>query len=159
MITAIFVAPKARQPQLQVDTVQVVFGCGITGDRHFKKSKRPGQNITFIAAETIENFNQAYGQSTAMGATRRNIITRGIDLNALVGQTFSIGDATFRGVELCEPCIVLARALANKELSRNGVLKAFQTCGGLRADVIGSGIISVGMPLIEVEAKNAEQTD
>jgi len=121
---------------------------GITGDRHFKKLKYPGQNITFIEIESIEKYNSKFSQNIEIGATRRNIITKGVDLNALVGKEFSIGEARFRGVELCEPCSVLGKLLENKNISSAKVVKAFVGSGGLRADVIGSGIIAIGMPIV-----------
>jgi MOSC domain-containing protein YiiM len=148
MIKAIYVAQKPRQPLHEVSEVQVVFGCGITGDRHFKKGKRAGQNITFIEMEAIEYYNAHYGQAIDAGATRRNVLTQGVDLNTLVGQEFSIGQARFKGVELCQPCRVLGRVLENETISNAQVVRAFLFRAGLRADVIAGGIISVGMPLI-----------
>ena len=145
MIDAIFVAAKSGRLQQQVSDVEVREGLGITGDRHFKKHRRPGQNITFIEIEAIENFNARFNQKIGLQATRRNIVTRGIDLNRLVNKEFSIGKARFRGVELCEPCIVLGRLLKNESLSEKQVVTAFLGSGGLRAEIIGSGILSVGM--------------
>lgn len=148
MIEAIFVSKKPRGALQKVNEVQVVLGSGITGDRNFNKSKWPGQNITLIEIESIEKYNSRYGQNIELGATRRNIITKGVDLNALVGQDFSIGEARFRGIELCEPCSVLGKLLENEHISRAEVVKAFLGCGGLRADIIGSGILSVGMHIV-----------
>jgi MOSC domain-containing protein YiiM len=148
MIRAIFVSKKSRQALQGVNEVQVVLGAGITGDRHFKKSKYPGQNITFVEIESIEKFNLTYNQSIGLGSTRRNVVTKGVDLNALVGKEFSIGKARFRGVELCEPCSVLGRFLGNERVSKTEIVKAFLVSGGLRADVIGGGIISVGMSFV-----------
>ena len=128
--------------------MQVVFGCGITGDRHFKKANKKGQNITFIEAEAVDEYNQLLGQAISPQQTRRNVITRGVDLSALVGVEFSIGDAKFKGVELCQPCSVLGRLLENQKISRSQVIQAFIGSGGLRADVINSGVVGVGMPLV-----------
>ncbi len=155
MIHAIYVAKKPKDPLQQVDEVQVVFGAGITGDRYFKKAKYPGQNVTFIELEAIEKYNEDFGQAIGMSATRRNIVTEGVDLNALVGKEFAIGTAKFRGVELCEPCSLLGRLLENSAMSRADVVRAFLTSGGLRADVIQTGIVSVGMPFDVVESKRS----
>ncbi len=148
MIKAIFVATKQHQPQQSLTDIEVRMGFGITGDRHFKKRSRPGQNITFIEYEAIEHFNHLYNQNINLQATRRNIITQGIQLNDLVGQEFTIGNARFKGIELCEPCIILGRLLKNERLSEHDIIKAFWGRGGVRADVIKGGIISVGMSLI-----------
>ena len=149
MIEAIFVSKKSKEELQRVNEVQVVMAAGITGDRYFKKARFPGQNITFIGQESIERYNSQYAQSIDIGATRRNIITKGVDLNALVGKDFSIGGAKFRGVELCQPCRKLAQLLANESISKTEVMLAFLHSGGLRADIIGGGIISTGMALIE----------
>ena len=148
MIEAIFVAKKSRQALQQTHAVQVVFGWGITGDRHFKKANKKGQNITFIEAEAVDEYNQLLGQAISPQQTRRNVITRGVDLNALVGVEFSIGGAKFKGVELCQPCSVLGRLLENQWVSRSQDIQAFLGRGGLRADIISSGVVGVGMPLI-----------
>lgn len=148
MIEAIFVLKKSRQALQQTHAVQVVFGWGITRDRHFKKANKKGQNITFIEAEAVDEYNQLLGQAISPQQTRRNVITRGVDLNALVGVEFSIGGAKFKGVELCQPCSVLGRLLENQWVSRSQVIQAFLGRGGLRADIISSGVVGVGMPLI-----------
>ena len=148
MIEAIFVSKKSRQALQQTHAVQVVFGWGITGDRHFKKANKKGQNITFIEAEAVDEYNQLLGQAISPQQTRRNVITRGVDLNALVGVEFSIGGAKFKGAELRQPCSVLGRLLENQWVSRSQVIQAFLGRGGLRADIISSGVVGVGMPLI-----------
>ncbi len=146
MIKAIYVASKQRQSQISVSDVEVRLGFGITGDRHFKKRSRVGQNITFIEFEEIAGFNQNYNQNIELHATRRNIITQGVKLNQLVGREFSVGDVQFKGVELCEPCIILGRILKTERLSEQDIIRAFWGKAGLRADVVSSGILSVGMP-------------
>ena len=85
MIKAIFVSKKSTQAVQQGLAVQVVFGCGITGDRHFKKATKECQNITFIEAEAVNEYNQLLDQLISPQQTRRNVVTQGVDLNALVG--------------------------------------------------------------------------
>ncbi len=145
MIEAIFVAPKAKQPQISVDIVQCVMGKGITGDRNYGKSKWPGQNITFIEAEEIDRYNTEYSQNVFPGDMRRNIITRHIRLNELVGKKFALGDVIFKGIELCEPCNQLGELLKKDNLPKATVIKSLLHRTGLRADIISSGNISVGM--------------
>jgi len=95
MIKAIL--KKSRQALQQAHAVQVIFGCGITGDWHFKKATKKGQNITFIEAEGVDKYNQLLGQSISPQQTRRNVITRGVNMNALVSVEFSIGDTKLKG--------------------------------------------------------------
>ena len=157
MIEAIFVSKKPREPLQRVEEVQVVAGAGITGDRYFRKRRHPGQNITFIASESIEQYNSDYGQSIDLDATRRNVLTRGIDLNALVGKDFAIGTALFRGVELCEPCSVLGRLLENSSITPLEVIKAFYNKGGLRADIVHGGILRTGMQINVTDNNRVEK--
>lgn len=147
MIEHLFIASHAGSAQQSVDSIELIAGKGIVGDRNFGLSKWPGQNITFIEREQIEAFNRNYQQNIAITDTRRNVITSGVNLNDLVDKTFRIGDATFYGVELCEPCSDLGQALQSDGLSKAEVVKAFSHRGGLRADIIRSGSISIGMEI------------
>ena len=145
MIKSLFIASEVGGKLQKLDSIQVVAGAGIVGDRNFNKSKWPGQNITFISQESIEAFNRNYHQSIDLGATRRNVVTAGVDLNALVGKTFSICGVVFKGVELCEPCKDLGDDLMNDTISSAEVVNAFVHSGGLRAEVYSDGVLSVGM--------------
>ena len=145
MILAIFVSGKRGEKQLAVSEADVVAGCGIVGDRNFNKTRWPGQNITFIEAEEIENYNRNFAQDIPLDATHRNIITKGVRLNSLVGKEFSVGNVRFKGVELCEPCSVLGRNLKNNTITKTEVVKAFVHKAGLRADVLSDGKLTVGM--------------
>jgi len=145
MLESIFVASEKTSPQIEVNEVAVVAGRGIIGDRNFNKHRHPGQNITLIEAEEIESFNASYGRSITAIDTRRNILTRSVRLNKLVGKRFKIGDVTFYGVELCEPCSKLGKLLASDDMQAHEVIKAWVHKAGLRADVQTDGIIRVGM--------------
>lgn len=147
MIQAIFVAKKAKQAQMTIEAVKVDAGKGIVGDRYYGKKGNDGPNITFVAQEEIHAFNQHFEQQITLSDTRRNVVTHGVSLNDLVGKRFRIGDAEFYGVELCEPCSLLGRRLANDNISAAQVVKAWLHKGGLRADVIRSGVLRVGTPV------------
>jgi len=94
--------------------------------------------VTLIAAEGLEAFVDETGISVTAAETRRNVLTRGIDVNALVGERFRIGDVECVGVELCEPCAHL------QSLTKPGVLKGLVHRAGLNADVLNDGEIAVG---------------
>ncbi|WP_191602988.1 MOSC domain-containing protein [Marinomonas algicola] len=147
MIQAIFVSKKSKQSQIGIDAVKVDAGKGIVGDRYYGKRREAGLNITFIESEEIEAFNANFGQHIRPSDTRRNIVTQGIRLNQLVGKEFEIGGVRFLGVELCEPCASLGKLLANDSLTAPQVVKAWLNRGGLRANVLTTGILRVGMPL------------
>ena len=148
MIENIFVAKQSGQMLQSATEVQVVQGYGITGDRYFSKRKYSAKNITFIESEVIDAYNERYQQSISRDCLRRNVITNNVDLNELVGKKFSIGGAVFYGVELCEPCIKLGRYLSNDVMPKWKVVNAFLRKGGLRAEVLEGGIISIGMAFI-----------
>jgi MOSC domain-containing protein YiiM len=113
-----------------VDAVDAEAGRGLEGDYH--------SDLTLIAAESLEGLREDTGISLSGADSRRNVLTRGIDLNALVGQTFRVGSVEAVGVELAEPCTKLQR------LTERGVLRGLVHRGGLRADVVSSGRIGVG---------------
>jgi MOSC domain-containing protein YiiM len=141
-ITAIFVAPTKHAEQLAAEAVQLKTSKGIVGDRFFGLSQKiPGRNLTFIEIEAIEEFIANYGQSIELNATRRNFLTREIRLNDLVGKTFSVGEVLCRGIDLCEPCRVLARQLPHDSLTQAQIMRAFTSKGGLRAEVLSDGIV------------------
>ena len=143
-ITAIFVATTKHAGQIAVDAVQIKTGRGIVGDRFFGFSrKNPGRNITLLESEVIEEFNSLYSQSIGLNATRRNLVTRGIRLNDLVGKTFMIGDVLCLGIELCEPCKVMARHFPATTLYQADIIRAFTGRGGIRAAVLSDGIIKL----------------
>ncbi|MCK9189125.1 hypothetical protein [Acidithiobacillus sp.] len=129
---------------MECENLKLESGLGLVGDRNFGKNTYPGQNATLVEAEEIERFCMENARTIDLSITRRNIVTRGIHLNDLVGKEFTIGTARLRGVELCEPCSILGRNLSSESLSAEAVIKRWVGCGGLRADIIASGAIDRG---------------
>lgn len=147
MIVNIYIADEPGHRRRKVGTADVVTGNGIAGDRNYGRSDWPGQNVTFIETEEIENYNANHRQRVAEWEFGRNVVTQSVRLNALVGKTFTIGSARFRGIELCEPCATLGGYLANDSISARECVKALAHKSGLRADVIQDGTIEAGMSL------------
>lgn len=143
-IEHIFTCPPGNTSQVEHQSVRVVAGAGIEGDRYYGAQDEPGQNITFVEAEEIERFAAAHRHPLDLSMTRRNVVTRGVRLNTLVGQEFTVGTIRFRGVELCEPCMGLGEALSSATLSPGQVIKHWLHRAGLRADVLSTGELSVG---------------
>lgn len=116
---------------------------GLEGDRYFQDagtfSDRDGSDVTFIEGESLDAVERDYEIELEPGVHRRNVTTRGIALNHLVGRTFRVGDVLCRGEELCEPCAYL-----ESHLEKNGIRKALVHRGGLRATVLASGTLAVG---------------
>ena len=143
-VERIFTRAASGDQQTEHQLVRVVAGSGIEGDRYFGCQNEPGQNVTFIEAEEIESFFAEQQRPADLSATGRNIITRGIRLNELVGTEFLVGTVRFRGVELCEPCLHLGQALATSAISPPKVVRRLVHRGGLRADALSSGEVAVG---------------
>lgn len=138
-LEGIFVSPSAGEPTRSLERVQALTGQGLESDRHVTGSGTfpsglPGSALTLIEAEVCESFEPAL----APDEHRRNLVIRGIDLNALVGREFSIGAVRCRGMRLCEPCTVAQRYAARP------VLRALVHRGGLRADILEDGQLAVG---------------
>ena len=140
----IFVRQSSAGPQTEHQCVEVVAGAGIKGDRYFDRHDEPGQNITLIEAEEIESFISEYQRTPDLSISNRNIVTRGVRLNDLVGKEFMVGEITLRGVELCEPCLGLGKTLASPELPPAQVVKRLLHKARLRADVLSSGALACG---------------
>ena len=136
-VEAINIGPsEAIKP---VASVSALAGQGLQGDRHFRsRGAKPGQALTLIEAEALEDVGLTGAQS------RRQVVVRGVRLNDLVGRRFRVGDVECLGVELCEPCLHL------QQLTRPGIIKDLIHRGGLNADILTDGQISVGDPVSEV---------
>src|SRR5580765_5826515 len=102
-VEAIFIAPQRGDSPYSVHSVTAVAGKGLEGNRYFDTG-RPHQELTLIEAEQLEHAHDEHWLEIDAAATGRNVVTRGVDLNALVGQRFRVGDVECRGIELCEPC-------------------------------------------------------
>jgi MOSC domain-containing protein YiiM len=135
-VEAINIGPERGAELGPVESVQAVAGCGLEGDRHFRPDgQRPGGAITLVEAESLEDVGLTGAQS------RRQVVTRGVRLNDLVGKRFKVGDVECLGVELCEPCLHL------QSLTRPGIIDELVHRAGLNADILNSGTISVGDPV------------
>jgi MOSC domain-containing protein YiiM len=120
-----------------IDSVSALAGKGLEGDRKFfSEGARPGQALTLIEAEALEAVGISGAQS------RRQVVTRGVRLNDLVGKRFRVGAVECVGVELCHPCKHL------EEMTRPGIIKDLAGRGGLNADILTDGRISVGDEIV-----------
>jgi MOSC domain-containing protein YiiM len=145
-VEAIFVTPESGELPAPVERVRAYKGRGLEGNRYYwEDGDAPrGRGVTLIAAEAIDAVALEGDVSIEPAATRRNVLTRGIDVNELVGKRFRIGDVECKGVELCEPCAHL------ESMTQPGVIKAFVHRGGLNADILSDGEITVGDPVVAV---------
>jgi MOSC domain-containing protein YiiM len=139
-VEAIFLTAEHGELPEPVDRVRARAGRGLEGNRYYwgDGAAPPGRAVTLIASEAVEAVASEGDVSVESAATRRNVLTRGIDVNALVGKRFRIGSVECEGVELCEPCQTL------EAMTQPGVIKAFVHRGGLNADILTDGEISLG---------------
>jgi MOSC domain-containing protein YiiM len=144
-VEAIYISPEAGVLPTAVESVAAVAGRGLEGDRYFRDAgtfsdepRSNGRDITLVEAEAVEGLARDTGIELEPAETRRNVVTRGIALNDLVGRSFMVGKVECLGRRLCDPCSHL------EKLTQPGVLKGLVERGGLRADVVGGGAIRVG---------------
>lgn len=146
-IEGIHIRPVAGLALATPGSVRLVAGQGIVGDRYFGRHEYPGQSLSLVEAEAIEAFLQLTGRPHDLTITARNLVTRGVALNPLVGREFTVGSVRLRGVAWCDPCSSLGNWLSGPEISRDEVIRFFLDKGGLRAEVLTDGEIHLGDPI------------
>ncbi len=122
-----------------VNSIELVANKGIVGDRYFKDFSDPLSQLTLIESENIDYYNSKYNSNIDYLDFRRNIITKGINLNDLVDKKILIGNAEIEVIDLCRPC----RLLQDK-LKKDNIIKEFLRRGGIRCRILRSGSVRVG---------------
>jgi MOSC domain-containing protein YiiM len=145
-VTHIFVAPLKGAPARSLRSVEALAGQGLEGDRYAEARNRrnPAYEVTLIELENIRGVTAATGLAFTPEMPRRNIVTEGVRLNELCGRRFAVGAAIFEGIELCEPCKLLAKR------THREVIKVLAGKGGLRARIVSGGEIRLGDAIAEV---------
>ena len=144
-VVGIYVGDKARALPAGVSSARAEAGKGLEGDRYwrgkgsFSHWRGSGRALTLVESEALDDVGLEWA------AARRNVVTRGVRLNDLVGKTFRIGAVECRGRRLCEPCRHL------EKLTEDGMLRALADRGGLRADVVSDGEVAVGDRLVVLD--------
>jgi MOSC domain-containing protein YiiM len=152
-VEVVAIADRAEALMQQVTTARAIPGRGLDGDRYAngagtftpRSGRSSGYDLSLIEAEVLDELTLTDGHRLGYAEARRNIVTRGIDLNALVGERFKVGDVECVGRRLCEPCVHLER------LTHKGVLRKLIHRAGLRADILTAGSITVGAAIQRLE--------
>ena len=122
----------------EVSSIEVLANKGVVGDRHFDEYNDPYNQLTLIEAENIDYYNTKYGLDIPYIDFRRNVVTKGIQLNDLIGKRIKIGNVEVEGVDLCRPCRHLTEVL-----NQDNILKEFLRRGGLRCQILTSSQINI----------------
>jgi MOSC domain-containing protein YiiM len=145
----ILIADNPSSPMTPQPQARAVPGLGLEGDRYFVGTgtfspdpRKPDFELTLIESERIEAFARESGLPFTAALARRNLVTEGVDLNALVGREFQIGEVRVRGIRLCEPCNYLAK------ITFPQTLKGLVHKGGLRAQILTEGTLRPGDPIL-----------
>ena len=123
----------------EVKSIEVLENKGVVGDRHFDEFNDPYCQLSLIESENIDSYNSKYNLNIPYVDFRRNIITKGVRLNDLIGKRFLVGNVKVEGVDLCRPCRHLTEIL-----SQENILKEFLRKGGLRCQILSSSMINIG---------------
>ena len=130
---------KNNQQIKEVNSIDVLANQGVLGDRHFKEFNDPYNQISLIESENIDYYNIKFGLNIPYVDFRRNIVTKGIQLNDLVGKKLLVGNVELEGIDLCRPCKHLTEVL-----QQDNIIKEFLRRGGLRCQVLSSSSIKIG---------------
>lgn len=153
MVVSLHIAAAAGAPVESVGAARALKGEGLAGDRYalklgtFSNDPGSGRALTLVETEALEALEREYRIALEPAATRRNVVTRGVYLNHLVGRDFLIGGVVLRGTRLCEPCAHL------EKLTVKGAMRGLIHRGGLRADILCDGVIRVGDAVVPLDSK------
>ncbi len=121
------------------DIIEVIAAKGIIGDRYFHDYNGDREQITLIESENIDYYNKTFDTNFDYLEFRRNLITKNIQLNDLVGKIIIVGKIKLKVNDLCRPC----KDLQNR-LGKDNIIKEFLRKGGVRCEILSSGTINIG---------------
>jgi len=145
IVFEIGITEKNNQEIERKETIEVVASKGIIGDRYFHDFNGDREQITLIESENIDYYNKNFNTNFNYLDFRRNIVTKDIELNSLIGKTIKVGKIKLKVNDLCRPC----KNLQNR-LGQNNIIKEFLKRGGLRCEILTSGFINVGDKIINL---------
>ena len=141
-VANICISSESGKKMESMNSIKVIANKGIVNDRYFKENNDKNNQITLIESENVDYYNKISGTNFIPTDFRRNIITKGISLNKLVGKEILIGEVRLKIHDLCEPCRYLQELLGEKNL-----VKKLLNRGGLRCELLTNGNINVNDPI------------
>ena len=139
VVYEIGITEKNNQEIEKKETIEVVASKGIVGDRYFHDFNGDREQITLIESENIDYYNNTFSTKFTYLEFRRNIVTKNIKLNDLVGKIIQVGEIKLKVNDLCRPCKDL-----QQRLGKSNIIKEFLRRGVLRCDILSSGNIKIG---------------
>lgn len=152
-LLGIYISQNEGGEITEVPDIEAVAGIGLKGDRNYtsqlntpKEERSPEKELTLVEQKSVDMLNNSgdFGLIHP-GDLRRNLVTKGIDLNSLTGKVFFVGGVKAKGLELCEPCRHLEKLTGKK------IMKPLVHKGGLRAQIIEGGVIKKGDQVVVEE--------
>ena len=141
-VVNICITSESGKKMESMNSIKVIANKGIVNDRYFKENNDKNNQITLIESENVDYYNKISGTDFIPTDFRRNVITKGISLNKLVGKEILIGEVRLKIHDLCEPCRYLQELLGEKNL-----VKKLLNRGGLRCELLTNGNINVNDPI------------
>jgi MOSC domain-containing protein YiiM len=149
-VTGLFTCAAENRPMTAHDHIEAIAGLGLFGDRYalgtgfYSARPLPGgaRELTLIEEESLAAILAASGIELTPVECRRNVVTRGIELDVLIGKRFTVGPVLCEGVRSCPPCAHL------EELTGKNVMKPMAARGGLRANIVSGGPIAIGDEIV-----------
>ena len=132
------ISKNNNQKIQEVEKIELLSGKGVVGDRHFDENNDVRNQVTLIESENIDYYNNKFNTDYSYLDFRRNVVTKGIQLNDLVGKKLLIGSVKMQGHDLCRPCKHLEETLKGQD-----IVKEFLRRGGLRCEILNSGIVNI----------------
>ena len=141
-VVNICITSESGKKMESINSIKVIANKGIVNDRYFKEDNDKNNQLTLIESENVDYYNKISGTNLIPTDFRRNVITKGISLNKLVGKEILIGEVRLKVHDLCEPCRYLQELLGEKNL-----VKKLLNRGGLRCELLTNGNINVNDPI------------
>ena len=137
-VVNICIASESGKKMEEINSIKVIANKGIVNDRYFKEDNDKNIQITLIESENVDYYNKISGTNLIPTDFRRNVITKGISLNKLIGKEILLGEVRMKVHDLCEPCRYLQELLGEKNL-----VKKLLNRGGLRCELLTNGNINI----------------
>ena len=144
-VVALFTVDRMSAPMKKMEQLNALAGLGIEGDRYllgtgtYSKKPEPGRQVTLIKSEILDWLKKEFDITVKPEECRRNVVTRDVEINELIGTEFFVGEVRLRAHRITQPCIYLENLL-----SQPGLYQALWDNGGISCEIMTDGVIKEG---------------